>query len=185
MDRFDEAFERAHGITANGIRLDEPDYSMLTVDEESFLEHLKVQAAGLAYYSSLAKAAARALEDLERRYRYRYNEMYAECADIQSRATGRVNAREVEALMRSKYESELDRWDASISEAKAKKDGVESFYEGWKAKGFSLNSMTSLVTSNLLTPKTSITEDDMRKGRMGRDEASSILAMHRAPKDRK
>ena len=38
MDRFDEAFERAHGITANGIRLDEPDYSMLTVDEESFLE---------------------------------------------------------------------------------------------------------------------------------------------------
>ena len=41
----------------------------------------------------------------------------------------------------------------NISELKRKRDMVSSFFEAIKAKGFILNNMTSLITSNLLTPK--------------------------------
>ena len=97
-------------------------------DEESYLEHLKVQSAGLAYYGTLAKTASRALEDAEKRYKIRYNELFSECSDILSRTGKKNGIKDVEALIQCKYENELNQWDEKLKTLKEQKDAQEIFY---------------------------------------------------------
>lgn len=186
MDKFEKAFEEAHDIEFDAFKFDEPDYEALIVTEETLLEHLKVQAAGIAYYGTLAKNAERYLNELEKKYKYRYNEMYSECADILSRAGKKSGTREIESFVQCKYGKELEEWDKQINEAKINKEGIASYYEGWKNKGFALNSITSLVTAGLLTPRTTISEEDVnnntRRRRMNSETAGSILANHKTKK---
>jgi hypothetical protein len=182
MDKFDNAFNNAHEIEFDAFKFDEPDYEALIVTEESYLEHLRVQAAGLAYYGTLAKTAEREYTELERKYRNRYNEMYTECSDILAKIGKKNNVRDIEALVRCKYENELEQWENELSESKIRKDGISSYYDAWKAKGFALSSMTSLITAGLMNPKTAITESDienMSNKKMNLKEAGSILANHR------
>lgn len=182
MDKFENAFNNAHDIEFDAFKFDEPDYEALIVTEESYLEHLRVQAAGLAYYGTLAKTAEREYNDLERRFRNRYNEMYTECSDTLSRIGKKNNVRDIEALVRCKYEDEIIKWEKEVEDAKIRKDGIASYYEAWKAKGFALSSMTSLVTAGLMNPKTSISENDienMNNRKMNVKEAGSILSNHR------
>lgn len=162
MTDFNKAFEQANTFTFDKFRFDEPNYEMLMFDEESYLEHLKVQSAGLAYYGTLAKTASRALEDAEKRYKIRYNELFSECSDILSRTGKKNGIKDVEALIQCKYENELNQWDERLKILKEQKDASEIFYEAWKAKGFTLNAMTNMITSGLLSPKTSISENDMK-----------------------
>ena len=182
MDKFEKAFDNAHGIEFDAYRFDEPDYNALIVTEENYLEHLKVQAAGLAYYGTLAKNAEREYDELERNYKSRYNELYSECQSVILRAGQKGTAKDVDSFVWEKYQSEMERWQTTLSEAKAKRDNVASWYEAWKAKGFALSSMTSLITAGLLGPKTTITEEDMSKARERRinaTEARSLLGIRK------
>lgn len=182
MDKFDNAFNKAHDIEFDAFKFDEPNYEALMFDEESYLEHLRVQAAGLAYYGTLAKTSEREYFDLDRRYHNRYNEMYSECSDTLSKIGKRNNVKDIEALVRCKYESELEKWETELEASKLRKDGIASYYEAWKAKGFALNNMTSLITAGLLTPKTTISDEDinnMNQRKMNLKSAGSILANHR------
>ena len=55
-DKFEKAFNGAHEMKFDRFQFDEPDYDMLVIeDENDYLEHLRVQGAGLAYYGALAK----------------------------------------------------------------------------------------------------------------------------------
>ena len=181
MNKFEEAFEKAHGIEFESYRFDEPDYGALVVTEETFLDHLKVQAAGLAYYSTLAKNAERQYDELEQRYKARYNEMYSECSSIILRAGQKNTAKDVDSFVREKYESEVEKWNTALKEARENRDGAMSYYEAWKSKGFVLNSMTTLVAAGLMGPKTVVTNDDIKRvseRRMNAESAGSILSMH-------
>ena len=174
------ACNKADDIEFYSYKFDEPDYEALMVDEENYLEHLRVQAAGIAYYGNLAKQAERDYEELEKKYRKRYNEMYSECSDVLARIGKKNNVRDIESLIQCKYEKELEKWEKELKEYRENRDGIVQYYEAWKSKGFTLNSMTSLITAGLLTPKTVITEEDMIKNkRMNTEEAGSILANHK------
>lgn len=176
MDKFEEAFNKAGEFEFDRFKFDEPDYEMLIFDEESYLEHLRVQSAGIAYYGSISKAADRKYDELEKRYKFRYNEMFSECSDTMNKL-GKKAVKDIEALIQSKYEDELNKWDKALEEAKIYKDNANIFYEAWKNKSFSLNSMTQMITSGLLTPKTSISEEDVynKRSRMNVSDAHKIL----------
>lgn len=175
MNKYDKAFEKANGFEFCGYRFDEPDYEALMVTEENYLEQLRVQASGLAYYGALAKSMEREYDELEKRFKYRYNEMYSECSDILMRAGKNKNAKDVDSLVRCKFQNEIDQWEERLSEARANKDGSAAYYEGWKAKGFALSSMTSMITAGLLTPKTVITEKDVEESEARRNSLRHIL----------
>ncbi len=168
-DKFDDAFEKAHGFTFDKFQFDNPDYEMLNVDEESYLEHLRVQASGLAYYASIAKTAERNFIDYESAYKSRYNEMYSDCSDTLSRTGKKNNVKDVESFVQTKYSAELSNMNKQLSLLRAAKDSSAAFYESWKAKGFILNSMTNLITSGLLQVKTSITEQDIDESNRRRE----------------
>lgn len=178
-NKYEEALDGAHGIEFDEFKFDSPDFRSLIVTEENFLDHLRVQAAGLAYYSMLAKQAERECSELEERYKARYNEMYSECSSIILRAGQKSTVKDVDSFVREKYESEIEKWSSALSEARSKRDALASYYEGWRNKGFALSSMTSLVTAGLLGPKTVISEDDlgrMADRRMNASTARGILS---------
>ena len=160
---FEKAFGGAGEIAFDKFKFEEPDYDMLQFDEESYLEHLKVQAAGLAYYGTLAKTAERECEDLEKRYKMWYNGVYSDCSDIIARAGKKNGVKDIDALVQCKFEDKIKEWENALKKARMEKDNAQMWYEAWKAKGFALSSMTNLITAGLLTPKTSITEDDMNQ----------------------
>ncbi len=179
---FDKAFENAGDIAFDRFTFEEPNYDMLQFDEESYLEHLKVQAAGLAYYGTLAKTAERECDDLEKRYKMWYNSVYSDCSDIIARAGKKNGVKDIDALVQCKYEDKIKEWDEALKNARLQKDNSQMWYEAWKAKGFALSSMTNLITAGLLTPKTTISEDDMQQAtfrRMNVNSAKNILSFHR------
>ena len=176
---FENAFENAGGISFDRFTFEDPNYDMLQFDEESYLEHLKVQAAGLAYYGTLPKAAERELDELEKLYKMWYNSVYSECSDIIARAGKKNGVKDIDALVQCKFEGKIKEWDDALKQARLQKDDAQMWYEAWKAKGFALSSMTNLITAGLLTPKTTITEDEMAQGsfrRMNPSAAKNILS---------
>lgn len=153
MKEFEDAFEKANEFVCDGIRFDQPNYEMLIVTEQNFLQSLKMQSAAIAYYGTLAKQCQRELQESQRKYRFRYNEMYSDCNESLLRIGKKNNVKDIQSFVQSKYEKQLQIMNNNIFELKKKRDMVVSFFEAIKAKGFILNNMTSLVTSNLLTPK--------------------------------
>lgn len=159
MNKFEEAFNKA-SISFDKFKLEEPDYDMLVVqDENDYLEHLKVQSAGLAYYYALAKQIENEYDEHERKMKFRYNEMYSECSDALARAGKKSNVKDVDAFVQSKYEAELKKGYARLSELRSQRDCTNAFLEGWRQKGFVLNSMTQMIMAGLLTPRQAVTEE--------------------------
>lgn len=182
MNKFDDAFERAHDTEFDAYRFDEPDFKALEVTEENFLESLRVQAAGIAYYGTLAKKTEAEYNEMERRYKARYAEMYDVCGVTIRKSGQKDTQKNIESLMNTKYESELQEWSDKLEELRAKRDGTAMYYEGWKAKGFALQSMKDLVTAGLIKISSSITEEDvnrMEQRRMNVSQANDILSNHK------
>lgn len=166
MDKFEKAFDRAHGFRFDRFQFDEPDYEMLVInDENEYLEHLRVQGAGLAYYSALARQAEREYEAFERRFKYRYNEMYTACSDSLARAGKKNNVKDIEAYVQVKYETELENAYKRLDELKSQRDYSVAFLEGWQQKSFLLSSMTKMIEAGLMSPRETITEEDIERNK--------------------
>lgn len=173
-DKFEDAFNKAHVFTFDKFTFEEPDYEMLIVDEDNFLEHLKVQGAGLAYFGALTKSADKDYEECERKIKFRYNEMYSDCSDLLARTGKKSLVKDIEGMIQSKYEKELEGLYSRLSDLRSRRDHVQSFYDGWKQKGFVLNSLSDMIKSGLLSVKTTISEEDMEKSE-SRRSAIDIL----------
>ena len=174
---FEEAFDKASEISFDRFSFEQPDYDMLIVnDETDYLEHLRVQAAGMAYYTALSKLADRKYEEYDRRFKFRYNEMYSDCSNRLLAEGKKNNVKDIESFVQIKYEAELKKMYAKLDELRENRDYIAAFLEGWKQKSYVLSSMTNMVTAGLLTPREVITENDMQshaKAKNGSDESSS------------
>ena len=181
MNKFDDAFEKAHDTEFDAYRFDEPDYKALEVTEENFLESLRVQAAGIAYYGTLAKRTEAEYNEMERRYKARYAELYDTCASTIRRTGQKDTQKSIESLLGTKHEKELQDWHDQLEELRAKRDGTAMYYEGWKAKGFALTSMKDLVMAGLIKISSSITEEDVNRveRRMNISKANDIISNHK------
>lgn len=161
MDKFEEAFNKANGVKFHGFQFDDPTMEMLIVHDEDFLEHLQAQAAGMAYYTALYKQCERKYDQLERRYKYRYNEMYSDCSDTLQAAKKKGNVRDIEAFIHTKYQAELAKMEKALDELRILRDNVYAFLEGWKQKSYTLSSMADMAKAGLLTPRETITQEDI------------------------
>lgn len=167
---FQNAFEEANSMICDGVRFDEPNYDMLVVTEQNYLEALKTQASGIAYYGTLAKECQREVEEAQRRYRFRYNEMYSDCSDSLARLGKKNNVKDIESFVQSKYEKQLERMNESLNILKKQRDMAVAFMQAWKQRGFTLNNMTELVKSNLLSPKQYVQSQEDSEQSMKRSE---------------
>lgn len=177
MDRYEEAFSRASSMEFGRFRLEEPDYGMLMVDEENFLEHLNIQAAALAFYTALAKQADRNYDEYEREVKYRRSEMYSTCSDRLARSGKKNTVKDIEMQMQTEHEAELKRQDARLDDLRSQRDFINAFVEGWRQKSYTLTNLTSMIEAGLITPKTAITQEEQENNR---DLAREILNRKRS-----
>ncbi len=181
MNPFEKAFDSAHDFTFDKFKFDEPDYRMLIVqDEDEYLEHLRVQGAGLAYYTALYRQAERDYDEFERKLKFRLNEMYRECSEILAKKGAKNTVKDVESYIQISHEKELEDLYTRLDELRAQRDYTYAFLEGWKQKSYRLSSMTNMITAGLLTPKTTITEED-RQNHL--ETAREILNKRRLKKE--
>ncbi len=180
-NKFDDAFEKGHGIEFDAFRFDEPDYNALIVTEENFLEMLRVQPAGVAYYGTLAKKCESEYDELEKRWKARYAELYEKTSSWLRYQCEKDTQKNVESAMSTKHGAEIEEWREKLKELRAKRDGTAMYFEGWKAKGPVLAAMKELVAAGLLRIDETIRESDVQKvqeKKMKVSEASSILDKH-------
>lgn len=187
MDKFERAFEEAHEFKFDKFQFDEPDYRMLIVqDEDEYQEHLRVQAAGLAYYICIAKQAERNFEQFDRKVKFRLNEMYKDCsnrlAKDETRTGRKATVRDIEIAVQDLYGEEIASLYSHLDELKSQRDYSSAFLEGWRQKSYQLSSMTNLITAGLLTPKTTITEEDQKRSL---ETAREILSKRKKAKEEK
>ena len=186
MDKFEKAFEGAHEFKFDKFQFDEPDYRMLVVqDEDEYQEHLRVQAAGLAYYTCIAKQAERSYEQFERKVKFRLNEMYKDCsirlAKDEHRTGRKATVKDIEIAVQDQYGKEISSLYSHLDELKSQRDYSSAFLEGWRQKSYQLSSMTNLITAGLLTPRTTITEEDQRHSL---ETAREILSKRKKTRER-
>lgn len=179
MDKFRQVFDAAGSIKVGRFQFDNPDIDMLMVDENNYLEHLQKQPAAIAYFTALKSQCEREYDDLDRYYKYRYNEMYSDCADSLTRAGKKSNVRDIESFVHTKYESELKKMDEKLSELREQRDNVAAFLKGIEQKSFTLSGLTRMIESGLLTPRDSITEEDITEQQKRRETLNRIRNRNR------
>ena len=91
--------------------------------------------------------------------------MYTTCSDELARAGKKNNVKDIEAYVQVKYEAELKNSYKRLDELKSQKDYIAAFLEGWRQKSFLLSSMTNMITAGLMSPKETITEEEVEKNR--------------------
>ena len=161
---FDKLMSQASKTSIGAWNFEDPDMSILTVTEENFEEHLVKQPAAIAYFGFLMKEAAREYEQLNKAFEYRYSEMYGDCANVLSKGKDKMTIKSVEAMILSKYQTELEDWNKRLAVKREKKDNFEIFYESWKQKGYTLNNFKDLVVAGLISLPTSITDGNGGSG---------------------
>ena len=123
---------------------------MLRITTDDLEEHLAMQPAAIAYYGHLYKKAERDYADLKKVYEIRWKEMYADCARALSANAKKTTINDVESAIYAKYKAEIDALNARLSNQKAVLDNLEVFYDGWKQKGFIMNSYAQLVIAGYI-----------------------------------
>ncbi|MBQ4479156.1 MAG: hypothetical protein II943_00785 [Victivallales bacterium] len=154
---FENAFDAAAGKAFGPFKFDEPSYDMLVIeDEQDYLAHLKVQAAGMAYYYALAREAERRLEDAERAAKLRQSELYDQCAAEMAKLGKRPLAKEIDSFSAARNRKELAAIAQNLSDLRAEVDYANAFLEGWRQKSFTLSAMNQMVQAGLLTPREAV-----------------------------
>lgn len=181
MDKYEDAFNKAHDMEFIEYRFDEPDYDALVVNEENYLEMLKIQAAGVAYYGNLARKAEADYKEMQRRYEARYAELYDICSSTIRKIGQKDSMNNIKSLMNTKYEKELEDWNEKLNELRTQADNITSYFEAWKAKGFTLSAMTQLIVVDYGGIRSTITESDVARfneRRMTTSRANDIISNH-------
>lgn len=161
MNKFERAFNDAHEFRFDKFKFDEPDYMMLVIqDENDYFEHAKIQAAGLAYYTALARQANRDYDQFKRKLDFRLVEMYRESSNYLVERGRKSTVKDIDAQTQIRYEKELNELYDHLDELRSRKDYIEAFLEGWKQKGYQLSDTSKQIISGFITPKESITEED-------------------------
>lgn len=161
--KYEQILDSVHDMKVGGINLDSPNLSILTVTEENFEDHLSKQAAGLAYFGTMFRAARDEHDDLQRAYEARWTEMYAHCTNMMNKTEkGRFVIKDVEAMAQGKYADEITKWKEKIDKLREHMNVAEMFYDAWKQKSFVLNNFTAMISAGLLSVKTTIAETDIK-----------------------
>ncbi len=170
--KYEDILNGGKDVEVLGLGLENPSLEMLIVTEDNFVEQLSKQSAGIAYYGTLTKMLEAQYANLETAWKAKYAEFYSYCSNLLKKTKDKYVAKDVEALINSKYVTEIEKWNNKLSSKKEELNVTTMFYEGWKQKSFSLNNFTSLATSNLLSVRDTISEDQF-----GDAPDNSVLSM--------
>ena len=144
VDRITTACEEMGNLELSGIKLEEADPKLLDVSEMDFDRHVAMQPAAIAYYGSLLKEAGRNLAIMKRAFDRWERKMYAQ-AKAAMAADKKATVDDVKARFVIDQEAELEKWDDRLDKLQATHDSLQSWYESWRTKSFSIHEYAGIT----------------------------------------
>lgn len=134
-------------IELSGIKLESADAKLLDVGSLDLDKHVAMQPSAIAYYGAMKKEASRRLTMLKRsqdRWEKRQWAMAKAAVLSGSTAQYKPTLADIEARFITDNEPEIEKWDKQLDKAQEEVDTLESWYEGWRQKSFSLREHVSI-----------------------------------------
>jgi len=168
-----KACEDAGSLELNGVKLENPNPSILDIREFDFDVHLAMQPAGIAYYNSLKKEAARRVEESKKDFdRWKKKKMLATKRALSAKVS-RPTKEDVEVHYTVNNEAEIIKWEKKIRQRQKTLDDIESWYEAWKQKSFGMRDFADSHADEYYTTDT-ITESTVEKANRRREGIKKI-----------
>jgi hypothetical protein len=134
-------------IELSGIKLETARAELLDVGQLDLDKHVAMQPAAIAYYGAMKKEASRRLGMLRRAFdRWKDKKWALAKAAVSSGTTQsyKPTLADIESRFITDNERELEDWDAKLDKAQEEADTLESWYEAWRQKSFSLREHVSI-----------------------------------------
>ena len=148
------ACEKLGDVELAGIKLESGDVSLLDVTKFSIDQHVAMQPAAIAYYGTLKKRAAQNLAILERAFDRWTKRKFAEArASVEAGTANKVNVKveDIKSRHNTDNETKIDEWEAKIDKAQADYDTLDSWFDAWKQKSFSIRETVSIEEDERFT----------------------------------
>ena len=142
-----------------GVKLETADAALLDVTKFTIDQHVAMQPAAIAYYGTLKKEAARKLAVLERQHDHWQKRMYALAkAAVESGTSNKsqIKVEDIKARFIVDNEAELDKREAQLDRAQMEYDTLDSWYEAWKQKSFSIRETVAIEEDERYNSSSSI-----------------------------
>jgi hypothetical protein len=128
-------------------KLETADAALLDVTKFTIDQHVAMQPAAIAYFGTLKKEAARKLAVLERQHDRWTKKQYAlSKAAVESGTTNKsfIKVEDIKARFVVDNEAEIEKREAQIDRAQMEYDTLDSWYEAWKQKSFSIRETVAI-----------------------------------------
>ena len=121
--------------------------SLLDVTKFTIDQHVAMQPAAIAYFGTLKKEAARKLAVLERQHDRWTKKQYALSKVAVEAGTSNksfIKVEDIKARFVVDNEAEIEKREAQIDRAQMEYDTLDSWYEAWKQKSFSIRETVAI-----------------------------------------
>lgn len=176
-------------VELSGIKLESAGASLLDPSSLDLDSHVAMQSSAIAYYGAMKKEAARRLVKVKRDFDRWEKKKYsiAKAAVLMGlEKSYKPTVDDIKSRFVTDNERELEEWDAKIDQAQEEFDTLESWYEGWRQKSFSLKDHVSIDEDERWNSKDSVVGEppaDKARPFMG-SKAREVQEMLRARKMR-
>ncbi len=168
-----------------GIKLETAEATLLDVTKFTIDQHVAMQPAAIAYYGSLKKEAARKLYSLERQYDRWQKKQYAQAkAAVESGTANKsqIKVEDIKARFVVDNEAEIEKREAQIERAQMEYDTLDSWYEAWKQKSFSIRETVSIEEDERYNSSSSVSgpEGGQKPAAVGIDKVRELIRQRQA-----
>jgi hypothetical protein len=128
-------------------KLETAEAALLDVTKFTIDQHVAMQPAAIAYFGTLNKEAARKLAVLERQHdRWMKKQYSISKAAVESGTSNKsqIKVEDVKARFVVDNEVEIEKREAQIDRAQMEYDTLDSWYEAWKQKSFSIRETVAI-----------------------------------------
>lgn len=145
------AIDKLGGFKLMESSLEDMDPRFFEIREDNLSDHVAMQPAAIAYFSSMKKYAQRVLgeaeEDFEHFIKVKKSETKAKMLSESKKATVDDIANQVEI----DFEEGIKEHKQKIRRCQEDFDNADSMFEAWKSKGFSLKVFADLAQQEFMT----------------------------------
>lgn len=138
----EKTLESLGQVDISGVRLEDAGYELLDITKLSADIHSAIQSPAIAYYGALKKEALRNLNSTKNYYDRFCKKNYAKAKEELTSQGGKATVADIEARVIIDNESQINEWEERIAEAQKEYDTLDSWFEAWRQKSFSLKDLT-------------------------------------------
>ena len=146
-------------VELSGIKLESANVNLLNVDSLNLDQHVAMQPSAIAYYGAMKMEANRRLVMLKRSYdRWEKKQWALAKAAVLSGTTAqwKPTLADIEARFISDNEPEIEEREKRLDKAQEEADTLDSWYEAWRQKSFTLRDHVSIDEDERYNTESSI-----------------------------